>query len=90
MVGFSPKVEVAENWAATLDIKEATVSANNPLQVTLLADQSITKNLNGNVATTQRRIQLVLVMLQDPARRTDANLQMGFNIVQMTFKELPR
>ena len=63
---------------------------SDPLLVTLLADQSITKNVNGVASQTERRIQVTLKLLQDPARRTDANLQTGFNIVSLTFKELPR
>ena len=90
LVGLAPKVERSETWAATLDIKDVTVSNSDPLLVTLLADQSITKNINGVASQTERRIQLTLKLLQDPARRTDANLQTGFNIVSLTFKELPQ
>ena len=90
LVGFSPKAERAETWAATVDLKEVTADARDPLAVTLLADQTITKNLNGTVSQSTRRIQLFVKLLQDPARRNDANLQTGFQIVALTFKELPR
>lgn len=88
--GIALTVEKQENWATIFEIKEATIDSVNPNIINILGTQKITKVVNGNPSEDERNVQLRLNIHPDANGRQDYNLQLGFQVLNYTFKELPK
>lgn len=88
--GIALTIEKQENWSSLFEIKESTLDSSNPAIINILGTQKITKVIGGNVVQDERNVQIKLTVHPDSEGRQDYNLQLGFLVLNYSFKELPK